>query len=176
MASFEPPKIELADRSLILMISAFIAVGSFLFWLNIKASETELAVIEDTTGKSSEISSAPIVDASLFGSNPMAHSDGIIRINDLLVQSGVGAHAFFVEMPGQPGPYLVKLGPEVMADSVSVPSGSRASVIGNVYAMTDSVADDWVATGAITEADKVLASFAESFLEALDIVVVADGG
>jgi hypothetical protein len=176
MASLKPPKVASHDRSLILMISAFIAVGSFLFWLNIKAADTELAVITDTTGESSEISSAPVVDVALFGSNPMAHSDGIIRINNLLVQSGVGSQAFFVEIPGQPGPYLVKLGPDVVADSVSVPSGSRASVIGNIYTMTDSVADDWVAIGAITEDDKILASFAESFLEALDIIVMDDGG
>ena len=136
MASLKPPKVASHDRSLILMISAFIAVGSFLFWLNIKAADTELAVITDTTGESSEISSAPVVDVALFGSNPMAHSDGIIRINNLLVQSGVGSQAFFVEIPGQPGPYLVKLGPDVVADSVSVPSGSRASVIGNIYTMT----------------------------------------
>ena len=42
--------------------------------------------------------------------------------------------------------------------------------------MSESVADDWVATGAIAEGDRILATFAQSFLEAVDIIVTAGGG
>ena len=158
------------------MISTFVIVGGFLVWLNMKAASIEVAVVEDTSGDSEGLGSAPVVEAAVFGSDPMAHSNGVIRIDNLSVESGVGPQAFFVAMPNQPGPYLIKLGERVVADGVSVPSGSRVSVVGRVYAMNDSVADDWVATGAITQDDRILATFAQSFLEVVDIEVMAGGG
>ena len=176
MASFGSRKGAANGGSVVLMVLAFLGVGGFMVWLNIRAAETEVAVVEDTSGEAEDFGSAPVVDAGVFGSDPMAHSDGVVRINDLLVQSGVGAQAFFVEMPNQPGPYLIKMGARVVADSVTVPSGSRVSVVGRVFLMSDSVADDWVATGAIAEGDRILATFAQSFLEAVDIIVTAGGG
>jgi hypothetical protein len=111
----------------------------------------------------------------VFGADPLAYPDALIQVNRLLVQSLVGAQAFFVEVPGQSSPYLVKLGPEVVADSVAVPNGATVSVIGYVHQMTDSVADDWVASGGLSEGNRVLAIFAESFLEAADIIVAGAG-
>ncbi len=156
------------------MISAFVIVGGFLAWLNMKAADIEVAVVEDTSGDSESLDSARVVEAAVFGSDPMAHSNGVVRINDLSVEGAVGSQAFFVAMPNHPGQYLIKMGARVVEDGVSVPSGSRVSVVGRVYAMSDSVADDWVATGAITEDDRILAAFAQSFLEA--VVVMAGGG
>jgi hypothetical protein len=46
-------------------------------------------------------------------------------------------------------------------------------VTGAVYAMTDSVADAWVASGSIEENNRVIAQFAESFLEARAVSVTA---
>ena len=175
MASFGSPKGASDRGSLVLMVVAFVMVGGFLVWLNVKAANIEVAVVEDTSGADG-LGSAPVVEAAAFGSDPMAHSSGVIRINNLSVESGVGSQAFFVAMPNQPGPYLMKMGARVVADSVSVSSGSRVSVVGRVYAMSDSVADDWVATGAIREDDKILATFAQSFLEVVDIEVMAGGG
>ena len=176
MVSLGSPKGASDRESLVLMMLAFVIVGGFLAWLNMKAANIEVAVVEDTFGDSEGLGSAPVVEAAVFGSDPMAHSNGFFRINNLSVQSAVGSQAFFVEMPNQPGPYLIKMGALVVADAVSVPSGSRVSVVGRVYAMSDSVADDWVATGAITEDDKILATFAQSFLEVVDVVVMAGGG
>lgn len=157
------------------MLLTFAVVGGFLYWLNMQAAETEVAVVEGAADVE-DFSSAPIVDAGVFGSDPMAHAGGVIRIDDLLVQSAVGSQAFFVEMPNHAGPYLIRMGVRVVADSVAVPGGSQVSVIGSVHVMSDSVADDWVASGGITEADRILATFAESFLEVVDILMEGDGG
>ncbi len=176
MACFGSRKGAAAGTSVILMVATFVVVGGFLAWLNKQAAETQVEVVEDTSGRGGLLGSARIVEAAVFGSDPMAHSEGVVRINNLTVQSAVGSQAFFVEMPNQPGPYLVKMGARVVADSVSVPSGSRVSVVGRVYAMSDSVADAWVASGAITENDKILATFASSYLQIEDIIVMAGGG
>jgi len=153
-----------------LMVFAFVLVGGFLAWLNQQARSEELAVVEDFTGDVG-LATARVIPTDVFGADPLAFPDALIQVNRLLVQSLVGAQAFFVEVPGQPSPYLVKLGPEVVADSVVVPNGATVSVIGYVHQMTDSIADDWVASGGLSEGDRVLAIFAESFLEAADIIV-----
>ncbi len=159
-----------------LMVATFVIIGGFLAWLNIQAAETEVEVVEEAAAGTGAMDTAPIVDAGTFGSNPLAHTEGVVRINNLAVQSSVGTEAFFVEMPNHPGPFLVKMGARVLADNVSVSSGTAVSLVGHVYAMSDSVADDWVASGAITEEDRILATFATSFIEIVDIIVMAGGG
>jgi hypothetical protein len=176
MASFGSRKGASDGGSVILMVLTFLTVAGFLYWLRGEAADTQVAVVEAGPSDAGLLDSAPIVDAPVFGSDPLAHTEGVIRINNLAVQSAVGGEAFFVEMPNHSGPYLVKMGARVIADSVSVPSGSTVSVVGRVYAMSDSVADDWVASGAITEDDKILATFAQSYMEIVDIIVMAGGG
>ena len=117
-----------------------------------------------------------MVEAGTFGSDPLALSGIVIRLNNLSVQSALGSEAFFVDVPNQPGPYLIKMGARVVADSVVVPGGSMVTVIGRVFAMSDSVADAWVAEGALSEGDKILATFAQSYLEAADIILLSEGG
>ena len=171
MVSFGSRRGAAGGLALPLMIFAFVLVGGFLAWLNQQARSQQVAVVEDS-GDGVDISTVRVIENAVFGADPMALTDELIQVNRLLVQSLVGSQAFFVEMDGQAAPYLVKLGPEVVADSVVVPNGATVAVIGFVHAMTDSVADDWVAHGGITESDRILAIFAESFLEAADIIVV----
>lgn len=175
MAFFGSRKGASDGGSVILMVAAFAIIGGFMAWLNTQTAETEIEVVEDTSGDSGLLGSALVVDLGVFGSDPMVHAGGVIRLNNLSVQSAVGTQAFFVEMPNQPGPYLIRMGARVVADSIAVPSGSTVSLVGQVYAMSDSVANEWVASGAITEADKILATFAQSFLEIVDIIVMTGG-
>jgi len=174
MVSFGSRRGVAGGLALPLMVFAFVLVGGFLAWLNQRARSEELAVVEDFAGEG-DLAAARLVATDVFGADPLAYPDALIQVNRLLVQSLVGAQAFFVEVPGQPSPYLVKLGPEVVADSVAVPNGATVSVIGYVHQMTDSVADDWVANGGLSEGNRVLAIFAESFLEAADIIVAEAG-
>ena len=97
----------------------------------------------------------------------MGQADMLIQVNELTVQSLLDSEAFFVEVAGQP--YMVKMSESLVADSVSIAMGESVSVIGRVYQMTDSVADSWVASGSLSEANKIVATFSESFLEALDV-------
>ena len=182
MAFFGSRKGAVQGLSVILMVATFFVIGGFLTWLNIQAAETEVAVVEDDAGAEDTLGGAPVVDGELFGVDPMAHADGLVRINNLTAQSAVGTQAFFVEMPGQQSPFLIRMGDRVAADGVVVTSGATVSVVGQVYAMSDSVASDWVANATLTENDKILATIGSSYMEIVDIVVMAgssgggDGG
>ena len=180
MTLFGSRKGAVPGLSVILMVAAFVVVGGFLAWLNVEAADTEVAVVEDASGGADALGGAPTVDVSVFGADPMAHADGVIRINNVEAQSAVGTQAFFVDI-GQPIPYLIRMGDRVAADGVVVASGATVSVVGQVYAMSDSVADDWVANGTLTEDDKILATIGSSYMEIVDIVIAAgaaagDGG
>ncbi len=163
-----------AATSNILMILAFASIVGFLFWLNHTAQSSNVEVVEETT-ESDDGGAATLVMADSFGVDPMAFSGSVIRLENLPVQGALGSQAFFVEVPGQPGPYLVKMGAVVVADSLVVLSEDVVTVVGNVHAMSDSIADSWVADGAITENDKIVATFAESFIEALAVEVTGAG-
>jgi hypothetical protein len=176
MAFFGSRKGAAQALSVILMVASFVVIAGFLAWLNIQAAETEVAVVEDASGAEDSLGGAPVVDVAVFGPDPMAHTDGVIRINNLTAQSAVGTQAFFVDV-GQPIPFLIRMGDRVAADGVLVPTGSTVSVVGQVYAMSDSVADGWVAAGTLAEDDRILATIGSSYMEIVDIVVMAtDGG
>ncbi len=177
MASFGARRGAAGNGSLPLMIVTFLVIGGFLAWLNVKAESTSVVTVIEGSGPDSvSIGSATVVEVETFGLDPMALGGLVIRLNDLSVQGALGRQAFFVDIPNQPGPYLIKMGARVVADSVVVPGGAIVTVIGRVFAMSDSVADAWVAEGALTENDKILATFAESYLEAADLIMLSDGG
>ena len=143
-------------------------------WLRINAAPVEVEVVEGGEGGAMvEENMVTLVAIDVFGTNPMAQADMLIELHGLLVQSLVGSGAFFLAVPGQSGPYLVRMLPEVAASGVVVESGATVTMTGRVYAMSDSVADAWVAGGSIAEGDRILAVFAESFFEAEEVTVTA---
>ena len=72
----------------------------------------------------------------------------LIQLDRLeVVGSLIGAEAFFVTVPNQANAYLVKMLPEVMANGGVLENNATVSLTGMVYAMSDSVADAWVASG-----------------------------
>ena len=141
-------------------------------WLFVQAAPVEIEVVEGEEGTIEE-DLPTVVAIDVFGADPMAQAGVFIQLNGLPVQSLVGAQAFFVQVPNQLSPFLVKMVPGVVESGVVVESNARVSVVGTVHAMSDSTADAWVASGGIGEGDRILAIFAESFFEATGVTVVA---
>ena len=95
----------------------------------------------------------------------------LVTLHGLPVQALIGSQAFFSLLPGHRVPYLVKMLPDVVADGGVVVAHAIVSLTGRVYAMSDSVADAWIASGAIAEDDRVLAVFNQWFFEAARVTV-----
>jgi len=154
------------------MIGAFVSTALLMTWLFFQAAPVEVAVVE---GAPVEEGDRPIlVDLEDFAADPMAYAGTFIQLNGLTVQGPVGREAFFVVLPNQTDPYLVKMFSEVVDGGVVVERNGGVSTVGTVYAMTDSVADSWVASGGIGESDKIVATFALSFFEASGVTITAE--
>ena len=169
MVSFGSRKGEAGSLSVYLMVGAFLVAGGFFAWLSVRATPVEVAVEEVQPVENL----ATVVAIDVFGTDPMAQAGMVIQLHRLGVETLVGAEAFFVGVPNQASGYLVKMMPEAVVNGGVLERSATVSVTGVVHVMTDSVADAWVASGGISEGDRILAVFAESFFEASEVNVTA---
>ncbi len=170
MVPFGSRRGEAGSLTVYLMVGAFLFAGGFFFWLSVKATPVEVEVVEG--GAAPEGAPATVVATEAFGTDPLAHVGTVIELHRLGVGTPLGAEGFFVGIPNNPQ-YLIKMLPDVVPIGGDIEFGATVSVTGTVYAMSDSVADAWVASGSIGTGDRVLALFAESFLEARAVSVTA---
>lgn len=147
----------------LLMLTSFLVVAGFLYWLSARAVPTEVAVPEPEdepmTGEVA-MTEFSVATASYVGQE--------IALRGISVATLLGAHAFWTNLDdAQKTPYLVHLSDALLADSATVVAGTTVDVVGTVLAMSDSILDAWEAAGAFTngETDRFQAEFAETFLE-----------
>ncbi len=162
-------------RSVILMVVAFLGMGVFLFWLSVTSQTPEVAIVEMST-TDSLAASAVTVEAAVLGADPMAQAGQLIRVEDVDVAGAIGSTAFWTQLEGRNDPFLVHMDAAVAADSIVVGPGDRVTIVGNIYTMSDSVADAWEAAGIINENQKFEVTFAASYLEIMNLMVIPAGG
>jgi len=170
MVPFGSRRGEAGSLTVYLMVGSVLLAGGFFYWLSIKATPIEVVVEEGVAAP--EGAPATVVAIDAFGMDPLAHVGTVIELHRLGVGNPLGAEGFSVGVPNYPQ-YLIMMLPDVVPIGGDVESGATVSVTGTVYAMSDSVADAWVASGAISAGDRVIALFALSFLEARAVSVTA---
>jgi hypothetical protein len=169
MATFGPRRGFAEKLSLPLMIAAFLVVGGFLYWLNITAEPTEVAV-EEGGGRERAAGIAAILDVDDFLAEPIRFQGQNVEVTGARVTSRLGGQAFWIGP--QDRPFLVKLAPPALETGISVSSGDVFSLVGAVLMMTDSALVAWGDAGAFaSEGERAVAEFAVGslFLEASEI-------
>ncbi len=165
-----------ADKlSIPLMVLAFVAVGGFLYWLNITAQPTEVAIAEESTG-ATESGASVVLPMNEFLAGPGAYDGQVVEITGARVASPLGTQAFWIGPDDSP--FLVRLGPQLLADSVGIPQVRTVNLVGTVRMMTDSILAVWDSAGAFpNEGDRMVAEFAigSPFLEATAINTPGSG-
>lgn len=161
--------------SLPLMILAFVAVIGFMYWLNITAQPTEVAVAEEGL---EDDETAVTVSLGDFQMNPESYEGQSIRLNGVQVSSRLGGQAFWTTLPNEQ-PYLIHFGTDLVTEEFSVTQGDVVNLMGTVMMMSPEVLDAWQAGGAFTnDVQRIEAEFATSFVEAssVDIRLAPGGG
>ena len=149
-----------AAGAAILKVVAFASIGGFLYWLNVQAAATVVAV--DETPTETAVSGMAF---SEFASDPAAHMAQDISIRGVEVASLMGEHQFWTQLNPNT-PFLIRLNPDVVSGGFTFAYGDALSMTGRVHSMSDSVLDAWVASGTLTDDQRFEAEFAESFFEA----------
>jgi hypothetical protein len=160
------------DLALPLMLTAFVVIGVFMWWLKGQAAaERELRLVMDTvTVENDDFGTATTVPAVDLQTDPTPFEGLNIRVAGLTVASALGTQGFWLQLPNR-NPFLVSMSEQVMAEGLDLPQGIPATVIGVLHAVNDSVLTAWEGAGTITDGDRLAAEFATHFLEATDVVV-----
>ncbi len=165
-----------SNLSSIFMAVALLLMVGLMYWLNVQARATEVAVVEEDA-QVDESAVALDVAVDTFGADPMAFDGTRVRLGPVVVPGVVGSTAFFIQIPGvngQPEPYLIKMDSTLIADGMTVAVGDQLVVVGVVREMSEGVADQWVLDGVIAEGDKIIVTFAVNFLEASEVVLAGN--
>ena len=165
-----------ADKlSLPLMILSFVVVIGFLFWLNATAEPTQLAIVQDDPPRTSGASA--ILNEVDFLSGPGEYEGQVIEVSNARISSPLGPHAFWIGPDATP--FLVKMGPELVAAGTEILTTQRVNLVGTVWIMGDSAHAAWDDQGAFpNEGDRIVAEFAigSPFLEVTVVEAQAGAG
>jgi hypothetical protein len=164
------PRRGAANLGMPLMIVAFLTMIGFLYWLNLQArkqdAEEQAALAEQAAADSAEADLGAItIDPSALQMDASPYEGQVVKMEGLPVASGLGQQGFWLEMPNK-NPFLVSMTDAVRAEGVTVSQGQRATVVGTIRAMSDSVLDAWSTAGTISEGDRLAAEFATYYLDA----------
>ena len=152
-----------ADKlSLPLMIVSFLILGGFLYWLNVTAEPTEVAIEEDVESEGPSASAILALDD--FLANPEGQIDAVVEVTGARIASRLGTQAFWIGPDDRP--YLVKMGAELVEAGTEILVESTVNITGSVFMISDSVLTSWDELGMFAnEGDRIVAEFAERFVE-----------
>jgi len=157
------------DLGLPLMIVAFLAIGGFLYWLNLQAkaelAEKEAVAAEIRAEEALAEARGDIISAEGLQADPGVFSGKTVTVEGLMVASLLGTQGFWMELPNK-NPFLVSFSEAVKAEGVTVNAGGYVTVTGRIYTMGDSVINAWSTAASIGEGDRLAAEFATHYLEA----------
>lgn len=162
------------DLGLPLMIVAFLAIGGFLYWLNLQAQAelaAKAAVAEEMAAEeAAKEAMGDVIPGEALQTDPGMYSGKVVTVEGLSIASMLGTQGFWVELPNK-NPFLVSLSEAVKAEGLSLSAGTSVTVSGTIYAMGDSVLNAWSTAAAIGEGDRLAAEFATHFMEAAQVQV-----
>ena len=155
----------------ILSIVALVAIGAFMYWLNLQSQEIEaeraaaLAAAEDA---------ARDLGAADLLSDPAGSVGRRVMIDSIRVATGLGQGAFAVALSDSVAyPVLMESDPiqRLRMANVTIYGGDNIFVAGQVYTFNDSIAGVWVTQGAVQQGMRGQIPSSPTFLLADSVVV-----
>lgn len=150
-----------------LMIVAFLAIGGFLYWLNVVSEPTDIAVAEEDPRAALPMP----VPASLaqFTEEPERYQGERVRIPNVRVTDIMGTELFWIALADEDeSTYLVQMDRDWIERDLQVLPGDVMTLTGTVHAMTEEVVEAMELAGAFTEEGQ------RGVVEAQESYLVAD--
>jgi len=139
------------------MITAFVAVAGFMFWLSVTAKPTEIVAPDPQDVFENEIS---LLD---FSGGPAGYEGQVVSLADVPVSARFGNFGHWINLlDADRNGFILYLSDSLRADTTvatgTIQEGMLIGLSGMVVATTDSVLDAWEAAGAFTQpVDRVVA-------------------
>jgi hypothetical protein len=151
----------------IFALVALVVVAAFLAWLAMTSEPSVVAVPEqedETLAQANEPGLPLSVDE--FAANVARHVGQTIELQNATVAEALGTQILILDLPQ--GRYVVRR--TGMASAAATPAnGGQVTVVGTVLEKTPALIDSWVATGAITEAQRSAVQPGDTFIEAREL-------
>jgi len=156
------------------MIATFVVIGAFMYWLAVTAEPSGPRVVEEDDEAADVAAATVALEDLVAGVSNYVGTD--VRLEGIPVASRLGTKAFWTAT-STGTPFLIRFTPEALAGGVTVDQGQTVTVVGRIFAMSDSVIASWEQEGAITDAgERAQAEFATAFLEATVVEAGAPAG
>ena len=157
MATLLKSRAGAAQLGIPLMITSFLVVAGFLFWLSVTAKPTEI-VLPDPDDVFEHV-----VTFAVFSAGPEEHIGEVVSLEDIEIGAAFGHHGRWINLEdASRSGYLLHFSDSLRADTTvalsSVSDGMPVSLTGMVVETTDSVLDAWEAAGAFADPlDRIMA-------------------
>jgi hypothetical protein len=156
MATLLESRAGAAELGVPLMITSFLVVAGFMYWLSVTAEPTEIVLAEP------EELFENAVTFPDFAAGPGEYVGQLVSLEGIEVGYPYGNHFRWINLPdANNNSYLLHFSDSLRADTTfalsSVSQGMTVSVTGAVVETTDSVVDAWEVAGAFkSEVEKLV--------------------
>lgn len=135
-------------NAMLLTVLAVALIGGFLYWLYWRAQnlETSFQVAQQDTASEQVLSS---LDSLAL--NPSAAAGRRVRFDSATVGSGLGRGVFTLRL-NDTTTYPVLMNASLIQQETELYGGDMVMVGGRIYTFTDSIAQQWVQSGAVDSA------------------------
>jgi len=155
----------------ILSVVALVAIGAFMYWLNLESQAIEAQRAE---AAAAEVEADRDYNAGDLLADPGAAIGRIVTIDTIAVAAGLGAGALSIAL-SETVAYPVLLSPDAIQRlrmaNITLYGGDRVYLDGRVYTLNDSIRAAWVSEGAVNEGMEGSIPGGPSFLLADSLIV-----
>ncbi|MDX1395959.1 MAG: hypothetical protein R3195_16375 [Gemmatimonadota bacterium] len=156
----------------ILSVVALVAIGAFMYWLNLESREVEA---EREAAAAAAIEAARDLHAGDLLADPAGAVGRDVVIDTIPVAAGLGQGALSIAL-SETVAYPVLLAPDAiqrlrMANITNLYGGDRVFLAGTVYTFNDSIRGVWVSEGAVNAGMEESIPMSPTFLLADSLVV-----
>jgi hypothetical protein len=157
----------------LMMLVAFALIGGLMYWLNITAQSSSVAVAEEPENRG-EAMTGVAISLDDLSAGPATYLDQEVQMRGVPIVSRLGNHQFWTQLTNE-SPFLVRVDPALFAQGLTIQAGAVADLAGAVRSMSDSVLDAWEADGSFSnDVNRIEAEFAEHYLDVTQLEVVSE--
>lgn len=152
------------------MLAALVVMAAFMYWLAMTAEPSAPRVMEEVDDSGLAAGGAAVVPLDSVVATTALYAGRAVRLEGISVLANMGEQAFWTSGANNE-PFLIRIGPSLVAEGFTVASGDMITLEGRVLMMSDSILAAWQQEGVITtEGQRMEAEFATGFVEAVRAV------